>query len=269
MHIGIIGYGFVGEAVAHAHRNEKHQLTIRDPQKGYDTPLSDFVNCDGIYICLPTPPREDDSCNTDILEQCLKELLFVIINKQIPIICKSTAPPSFYKRIQKEYPNVVHSPEFLTARNSINDYLNADHFVLGGDYDWAVKARKIISCGRPLPDDAFTIVTIETAALYKYMINSFLATKVTFMNEFKILADAEGVDFKDLKYLSQFDKRIGTSHMDVPGPDGDYGWGGACFPKDVAAIILEAIDLGLDFDLLQRVETLNKIHRKKNDKSVS
>lgn len=262
MNIGILGYGFVGQAVAHAHQEVNDRLIIRDPHKGHLTPLSDFTQCDAIYVCLPTPSREDGSCNTDILEQGLKDLLFIFINNPVPVICKSTAPPSFYKKIQAEYSNVVHCPEFLTATNHINDYLNCSHFVLGGLYDWAIKAKKVISRGIPSLPDSFTIVSIETAALYKYMINSYLATKVTFMNEFKLLADAEGVDFKDLKYLTQFDNRIGQSHMAVPGPDGEYGWGGACFPKDVAAIIEEAISLDIDFELLDRVEAINKKHRK-------
>jgi UDPglucose 6-dehydrogenase len=262
MNIGILGYGFVGQAVAHAHKEVNDHLIIRDPLKGHPTPLSDFTQCEAIYVCLPTPSRDDGTCNTDILEQGLKDLLFVFINNPVPVICKSTAPPSFYKKIQVEYPNVIHCPEFLTATNHLYDYLNCNHFVLGGDYDWAVKAKKIISRGLPSLPDAFTIVSIETAALYKYMINGYLATKVTFMNDFKRLADAEGVDFKDLKYLAQFDKRIGQSHMSVPGPDGEYGWGGACFPKDVAAIIEEAISLDVDFELLDRVEAINKKHRK-------
>jgi UDPglucose 6-dehydrogenase len=94
------------------------------------------------------------------------------------------------------------------------------------------------------------------------MMNSYLATKVTFMNEFQQLAEAEGVNWDELCSLSTYDMRIGRTHMDVPGPDGEYGWGGSCFPKDIAAIIEEAIDHDLDFELLQRVESINKKHRR-------
>lgn len=262
MKIGILGYGFVGQAVAHAHQEVNDCLIIRDPDKGHTSSLGDFNQCDAIYVCLPTPSKEDGSCDTDILEQGLKELLFVFINNPIPIICKSTAPPSFYKRIQAEYPNVIHCPEFLTATNHIDDYLNCNHFILGGSYDWAVQAKRIVSRGIPLLPDSFSIVPIETAALYKYMMNSYLATKVTFMNDFKQLADAEGINFNDIKYLAQFDNRIGQSHMTVPGPDGKYGWGGACFPKDISAIINEATSLGLELELLTQVTDINKKHRK-------
>jgi len=94
------------------------------------------------------------------------------------------------------------------------------------------------------------------------MINSYLATKVTFMNEFKSLATAYGIDWNTFKELSIHDPRIGQSHMDVPGPDGQFGWGGGCFPKDINAIIKEAIDLNIDFELLDRITTINQKHRR-------
>ena len=264
MRIGIIGFGFVGSAIGWAHRSD--ELIIRDPKIENSADLHEFKNCDAIFVCVPSPPigdlYEDGHCDTSILEQTLKELLFVIIDKQIPIICKTTAPPSVYERLQKEYPNIVHCPEFLTAANATTDYANADHCVLGGDYDWAVKARTVIQHGRPMVQDKFTIVPIKVAALHKYMMNSYLATRVTFMNDFKQLADAEGVDWGDLAYLAKHDGRIGYSHMDVPGPDSQFGWGGACFPKDVAAILHEALDLGTELELLGRVEDINKKHRK-------
>lgn len=260
MKIGIIGFGFVGQAIGWAHRSD--DLIIRDPKYQENAEIAEFVGCDAIFICVPTPSTEDGHCDSSILEQTLKELLFVMIDKQIPIICKSTAPPSVYERLQKEYPNIVHCPEFLTAANATTDYANADSCVLGGDYDWAVKAREVIRHGRPMVHDKFTIVPIKVAALHKYLMNSYLAARVSFMNDFKKLADVLEVEWNDLAYLAKHDGRIGYSHLDVPGPDGQYGWGGACFPKDVAAIQMEALDLGTELELLGRVEDINKKHRR-------
>jgi UDPglucose 6-dehydrogenase len=260
MKIGIIGLGYVGSAIAWAHQSDK--IVIRDPKLKNSAELDQFTDCDAVYVCVPSPcvdsTLEDGRCDTSILETTLKELLFV---KQIPIICKTTAPPSVYERLQKEYSNIVYAPEFLTAENHLMDYANTDHVILGGEYDWCVQARKVIKLGLLLDVDKFTIVDIKTAALFKYMMNSYLATKVTFMNEFAQLAKHENVCWDDIKYLSARDTRIGTTHMDVPGKNGEYGWSGACFPKDVAAIITEAMDLELDFELMQRVESLNKKHR--------
>lgn len=259
MRIGIIGYGYVGQAIANAHSRDS--LVIRDPKLENSASLEKFTDCDGIFVCVPSPSTENGRCDTTILEQTLKDLLFVNINRQIPIICKTTAPPSVYKRLLIEYPNIIHCPEFLRAENHIADYQNTRYFVLGGNDFWIQKARDVIRSGVKLTDSSFSGVSIESASLFKYMMNCYLATKVTFMNEFKSLADREGVNWETIKMLSLYDNRIGSTHMDVPGIDGTYGWAGACFPKDIAAITMEAIDLNLDFELMQRVESINKKHR--------
>jgi UDPglucose 6-dehydrogenase len=260
MKIGIIGFGYVGRAVGWAHSSD--ELVLRDPKLKDSASLDKFLDCDGIYICVPSPSTDSGQCDYSILEQTLKDLLFILVhNPNIVVISKTTATPSVYKKLQDLYPALVHAPEFLTQKDSINDYANAKYCVLGGNYDSCIRAQIIIQQGRQLPLDQTIIVTIETAALYKYMMNSYLAAKVTFMNDFKKLADAENVDWKDLTYLSSFDERIGNTHMNVPGPDGEYGWGGACFPKDVNAIIYEAVSLGVDFELIDHVNTINKKHR--------
>jgi len=87
--------------------------------------------------------------------------------------------------------------------------------------------------------------------------------KVTFMNDFYELAEIEEIEWEGVTKLIKKDDRIGNTHLSVPGNDGQYGWGGFCFPKDVAAICEEAIDLGLDFPLMQQVEMINKKHRRK------
>jgi UDPglucose 6-dehydrogenase len=132
---------------------------------------------------------------------------------------------------------------------------------MGGNRKWCLEARDIITQQLNVPSYAAKIVDIKTAALYKYMMNSYLAAKVSFMNEFCKLAAAEGVEWKDITDIASYDQRIGLTHMSVPGPDGNYGWGGACFPKDMAAIIKEAEQLGLDFKLLKDIESTNKEHR--------
>lgn len=261
MKIGIIGIGFVGGAVAWAHQSV--ELVLRDPKLKDSASLDKFTDCDAVYVCVPSPSTEDGHCDTSILESTIKELLFATMNKQIPIICKTTAPPSVYDQLQKQYPNIVYSPEFLTAANNLMDYVNTEHVIIGGDYDWCVKARKIIQLSLPLNQEKFTIVDIKTASLFKYMMNSYFATKVTFMNDFANLANHLGVAWDDLKYLAKTDSRIGITHMSVPGTDGQFGWGGMCFPKDVAAIQMEALDLGTELELVGRVEDINKKHRKR------
>jgi UDPglucose 6-dehydrogenase len=261
MKIGIVGLGYVGSAVAYAHQN--HNLVIRDPKLKDSAELSAFTDCDAVYICVPSPANQDGSCDSSILENAVKELLFATIsNPNLVVISKTTAPPSVYEKLHRQYPNLVHCPEFITAANHIVDYQNSSYFVFGGQKDWCERARDIVRSVVPLVHEKLMITDIKTASLYKYMMNSYLAAKVTFMNDFKFLADAEGIDFKTLTDLSIWDDRIGYTHLQVPGNDSQYGWGGACFPKDISAIIMEAIDLNVDFELMDRVETINKKHRK-------
>jgi UDPglucose 6-dehydrogenase len=264
MRIGIIGGGFVGSAVAHAHQHD--EVLINDPKHPYSTPLTDFVDCDAIFVCVPSPSAEEGYCDTSILEDVLKNLFFVTIATQIPIISKVTAPPSVYERLQKQYPNLVHAPEFLTAKNALWEYKFGKLCVIGGNQEWSGKAAKVILQGMvEVRLDNVRFSDIKTAALYKYLMNSYLAMKVTFMNDFYELAQAQNIDWNDIQMIARSDERIGNTHLSVPGNNGEYGWGGGCFPKDVSAIIMEAIDTEVDFELMQRVETINKKHRKKND----
>jgi nucleotide sugar dehydrogenase len=264
MKIGIIGFGYVGSAVGWAHR--KQDQIIRDPKLKDSQELSEFVNADAIFVCLPSPMLEDGRCDTSYLENGLDELMSTVrFENPIPIICKTTAPPTVYAKLHKKYPNIVYSPEFLTAANHIADYGNAEFFVIGGHPEWCERAREVIRTGVTLTDNDFVYTDIKTASMFKYMMNSYMSTKVTFMNDFYFLCQAQGIEWKTMKKLAALDGRIGRTHMDVPGPDGQFGYGGACFPKDVAAIITEAIDLDVDFELLQRVETINRKHRGHTD----
>ena len=259
MKIGIIGYGYVGSAIGWAHKHD--QVLIHDPKFPDSVNKSEFLTCDAIYVCVPSPSTEDGHCDTSILESTLKDLLLINLKSNIPIICKTTAPPSVYQRLQKQYPNIVHCPEFLTARNHIIDYHTTENFILGGDIEFCELARHVIESSNVM-HKRFITTDIKSASLFKYMMNSYLATKVTFMNDYKNLADTLGVNWMNIKEMSGQDNRIGNTHMDVPGPDGERGWGGACFPKDIAAIQMEALDLSIELELLGRVEDINKKHRK-------
>ena len=259
MKIGIIGLGFVGEAIYWAHRNDER--VVRDPKFEDSADYNKFLDCDGIFICVPTPTTDNGSCDASILEQVLKELYDAGISEKIPLICKSTATPSIYNQLLKEYPSIIHCPEFLTAANATADYQNSRYFVLGGNGELCVTARDVIRSGVPLVHRQFLVTDIKSAALYKYMMNAYLATKVTFMNEFYKLAKAENVSFESLKDLTIYDDRIGYTHLNVPGPDGKFGWGGHCFPKDISAIQIEASGLGIDLELLKQINNINNKDR--------
>lgn len=260
MKVGILGHGYVGQAVAHSHASD--ELVVRDPRLGQDSAtMKDIANCDVIYVCLPSPSASDHSCDTTILEKTLGELAYHPESSQRLIICKTTAPPPTYRTLQKSYPNLVHVPEFLTAANHIESYQRAEFFVIGGNDPWRQRAQAVLAQKFNLAPERWLMTDVATASLYKYMINCYLATKLTFMNEFWELAQEMSVDFQELTDLTRWETRIGASHMQVPGPDGERGWGGDCFPKDMLAIIKLAKSHDVEFGLLCCVNRINHWHR--------
>lgn len=255
MKIGILGLGYVGTAVAHTHKNQ--EIVVRDPKlKNQSASIEEIKKCDAVYICVPTPMLDNGRCNDAYVRKVLEELH----GYKNVIISKSTVPPGVYIELQSKYPNLVHVPEFLTAANAIDDYENSSWVLVGGDRKFANDAQLIIKSST-IQAKHFHITDIATASLFKYMANSFMATKVTFMNDFYHIANKVGVDWKEIKEISNNDPRLGNSHWDVPGPDKKFGYGGACFPKDVSAIIEHGKDLGALQRLLMSVKEVNTIHR--------
>ena len=264
MKIGIIGYGFVVSAIAHAYK--QHEVIIIDPKLSDSKSYPDLKSADGIFICVPTPNTDQGYCDVSILKSVLKNLVLTKMDNDVPIISKSTAPPEAYARLQKQYPCLIHSPEFLVAKDALFDYKFCKWMILGGKLKSVESALEVVLAGCPdLRKDKIIHTDIKTASFYKYMMNNYLTTKVSFMNDFFELSVAEGVNWGAVKEISKFDNRIGNTHMDVPGPDGKYGWGGMCFPKDVEAICMEALDHGLEFRLMNDVRYINKRHREKNE----
>jgi UDPglucose 6-dehydrogenase len=256
--IGIIGLGFVGGAVASSFNMNMIDIVIvdSDPTKNYGT-YNDLMTCDGVFICVPSPSNSDGSCDTSILESVLEKLK----DYEGVIISKTTAPASKYEELNKLYPNLVHSPEFLTAVNAIEDYRNQKFAIIGGRIKAYVnEAERII---RLSLTDLETVhhCSIGEASLAKYAINCFLATKVVFMNELEQLARAFNLDYNRIAGMIAHDNRIGQSHMRVPGPDGSYGFGGACFPKDTAALLKYAEGLGINLNTLDAAVKKNTLLR--------
>lgn len=258
MKVGIIGLGFVGGAVKNAYDLAGIEVVCVDPLKGYTATFDDLESCDGVFVCVPSPTRDDGACDTSILESVMGKLA----NYKGVIISKVTAPPNLYVELNNRYPNLVHAPEFLTAANANEDYLNGKFAIIGGKYPHTMAAYDIILYGQKyIKDTRFT--GIGEASLIKYTINSFLSVKVSFMNELYRLVQAAGFNWSDIRESLPFDPRQGTSHFDVPGPDGKFGFGGACFPKDTSALLkyAEGVFQSEDLQVLRAAVDVNKIVR--------
>lgn len=257
--IGIIGLGFVGSAINEALKSGLSEIICMDPAKGINALYTEMIDCDGVFVCVPSPMDDDGSCDTSILEIVLQNLKNV--NYQGVIISKCTAPPLVYKKLQQYYTNLVHSPEFLTEANSVLDYANGKFSFIGGAVTaYRHEAERIIRISQ---HELKSIIhcTIEEAALAKYTINSFMATKVVFMNEIYELANSLGCNYELVAKMITIDTRIGNSHTMVPGPDGSFGFGGACFPKDTSALLNIAQEVGIDLQVLEAAVKKNLVLR--------
>jgi UDPglucose 6-dehydrogenase len=261
--IGIIGLGFVGTAIADSLESLIPTIII-DPAKGHNNTYEDIKQCSGVFICVPSPQNNDGSCDTSILEKVLSNLKD--IDYSGVIISKCTAPPDVYVRLNNLYPNLIHSPEFLTAANAIRDYFNGKFAIIGGKIPAYIReAERIIKLTQPVLEK-IEHCTIGEAALAKYTINSFLATKVVFMNEIYEVANAAGLEYKNIAKLVSLDPRIGDSHLKVPGPDGSLGFGGMCFPKDTAALLKYAENNSVNMNVLDAAVKKNTLLRLQESK---
>jgi nucleotide sugar dehydrogenase len=258
MRIGIIGFGFVGSAVYSSYK-DKVECLIKDEQKGYHCSYSEIKQCDAIFICVPSPETINGECDPSILQSVIENLS----DYSGVIISKVTAPPDVYSELTGT--NLFYVPEFLTARNSVEDYKNTKNLIIGGSKDHHM-AEYIIKLGLPNVEQV-CYVTLKEASVIKYTTNTFLSVKVVFMNEIKQLCDKISVDYDTVKQSICLDSRIGSTHLDVPGYDGQFGYGGACFPKDMSALLKfsEKNDLSLSL-VSQAIITNNKLREIKISK---
>ena len=261
--IGIIGVGYVGGAIKNAMDGGwPDQLVLVDPAKGYSNTIADLKDCSGVFVCVPSPQGDDGSCDTRILEDVLKQLK--AINYTGVIISKCTAPPVVYERLNEAFPNLIHAPEFLTAANADRDYVNGKFAIVGGSVlAYQREAERIIRIGQQALGENVMYCSIGEASLAKYTINSFMSTKVIFMNELHQLAGAMNLNYDKIAEMVKMDGRIGNSHMQVPGPDGQFGFGGACFPKDTSALLKIAEQQDVALNVLDAAVKKNTLLRLK------
>ena len=159
---------------------------------------------------------------------------------------------------------MVFNPEFLTERSAKFDFINQSRYIIGGDKKSTEKVGELFK--KRFGQSISIIQTnYNTSEMIKYMCNCFFATKVSFLNEMRLVADKSNVNW-DLAIEGFIrDGRIGHSHLQVPGPDGKFGFGGSCFPKDVRAMISFGETLGLDMNTLNGVwETNLKVRSEKD-----
>ena len=259
--IGIIGGGFVGGAMYENFKGvfDVHVWDINEEKRTIKT-FESFVDwSDIIFVCVPTPMKESGECDTSIVEDVIAKISK--IDRRKYVVIKSTVTPGTTESLAEAYSmNIGFNPEFLTEANAHNDFRFQPLIVLGTD-DQGINAvlSQIYSEFNTKVENAAYVVsrTTKEAELFKYLANSFLATKVIFANEFKLLCDKADVDYNRIAEVAVLDKRLGKTHWKVPGPDGKLGFGGSCFPKDTSALLHYSQELDSALWLLTEATYIN------------
>tara|TARA_R110002167_G_scaffold186309_1_gene387314 strand:- start:2748 stop:3656 length:909 start_codon:yes stop_codon:yes gene_type:complete len=263
--IGIVGQGFVGTAVKEGLKTffdiETHDIA---KESTCDTLHEICEKCNIIFVCLPTPMKDDGSCYVGIVEEVL-EMINALSGLCKTVIVKSTIPPGTTAKwnIMFEHIDIVFNPEFLTEANSVNDFKNQSRIIIGGPKAAASKVRRVFV--KAFPKVKIIKTDSTYAEMVKYITNSFLAMKVSFANEMYQICNGLDIDYDKVVEYAMHDERLGYSHWSVPGPDGDLGYGGHCFPKDVKALIKVAHELNVSPRMLTATDMKNNDVRNDRD----
>jgi UDPglucose 6-dehydrogenase len=269
MNIGVIGMGVIGQAF---YEGMKHAFDVLTYDK-YKPEASNILRaCNAedaigtmvaavsgrpIFISVPTPMFPNGHCNTEIVESVCSQLNDASNTvhscehfKQV-VVVRSTVPPGTTERLNSSFKclNIVFNPEFLTEANAIEDFKNQNRIILGGNPEATAEVAKVYKFAFPrVPVHECDSVCAE---MVKYVGNCFLATKVSFANEIYQICNKMGADYDKVSELASLDPRLGKSHWKVPGPDGHFGFGLTCFPKDINALITLAVEMGVDPTVLK------------------
>lgn len=250
MRIGIIGNGVVGNATGKAFEAHGHQVLYNDSRAERSTATQAEVvgTTDLCMVCLPTPQTRQDGlhCNTSFLDMFFSDH----VGSQAHFVLRSTVPIGYTRQIAEscKLPNLIHWPEFLTARTAEKDALAPRRNLLGfpkpcwdaGEREEAIFNHPLLLMSEFMLSNTTVLESDETEFI-KLAQNAFSAVKVATFNELRGVADKLGLSWDDCREALLNGGWINPMHTLVPGPDGKRGFGGACLPKD-AANLADCID---------------------------
>tara|TARA_Y100000590_G_scaffold343714_2_gene392803 strand:+ start:7449 stop:8315 length:867 start_codon:yes stop_codon:yes gene_type:complete len=243
--IGIIGNGFVGDAT-NGFGNKEIKTLIYDiiPNKCNPSNLTLQELCiqsSIIFICLPTPMKKDGSCYLDIIENIITNIKNYIDLNDTPVFIRSTIPIGTCDNL-----NCFFMPEFLTEKNSTQDFKNTPCWIIGlkeNNELQNIKVKQIMQTildtniyyGNIISSECMFVFTKEAEAI-KLFKNTYLAMKVGFCNEFYRFCEKNNINYNKVIDGVVTDSRITISHTSVPGNNGKFGFSGTCFPKDISSL---------------------------------
>src|SRR3989338_2947173 len=211
-----------------------------------------------IFIAVGTPPSEDGSSDLKYVLQAAKTIAH-IMNEHKYIVLKSTVPLGTSQKVStlirqhSSYPfDIISNPEFLKEGNAVEDFLKPERVVIGSENQEAIQAMKELYSPFVRSGNPILVMDNMSAELSKYACNSFLATKISFINEIANLCESAGANIENVRQVMITDSRIGTKFL-YPGT----GYGGSCFPKDVQALISSSQHYQKKLKILEAVEEEN------------
>jgi len=240
---------------------------MREGRLSFSTSIEEGVKSSlVIFIAVGTPSGDDGSADLRFVEEVAKEIAQHMDGYKV-VVVKSTVPVGTCRRVKqlieahqaKPTPfDVVSNPEFQREGSAVEDFMRPDRVTVGAESEQAIAIMKDIYSALYLIETPFVITSLETAEMIKYASNSFLATKISFINEIANLCEAMGADVHHVARAMGLDGRIGKKFLH-PGP----GYGGSCFPKDTRALSKIAKERGYSFKILDAVIQVNEEQRKR------
>lgn len=239
MSVGIIGLGFVGNAMYQSFKLFNIDIIGFDKYKnGGIGKFQDILNTNILFLALPTPfDTNINMYNYDSIEETLKILKDSCYEGVIVI--KSTLTPETTDFLESKYNlPLIHNPEFLTARTAFEDFHNQKHIVLGkGELVSEEKYKIILDFYKKYyPNAEISECSSKESESMKLFLNSFYAVKVQFFTELYSLCQKNNTNFENIKNIMLKNNWINPMHTNIPGPDGNISYGGMCFPKDTNAL---------------------------------
>jgi nucleotide sugar dehydrogenase len=269
--IGIIGYGFVGKAVGQF--KDVFPTNIYDPYNPDYKSLKHIrnaYNSDVVFINVPTDLK-NGRLDISIVESCIQDFIKENQNSSSVIVIKSTVPAGTCETLSRRYQldNIVFNPEFLSQRTAMEDFINQQELYLAGKKENTLKVKRLYEAFFYYKEN-YDVEIFETqnwaeVELLKLARNTFYGLKVSYCNYLYNLCEKINIEYSTFREHFMRAKWVGEQHTMVPGPDGKFGYGGKCLPKDSIELLNFLKENDIIFNMLEQSIDFNKDQRNKGD----
>jgi UDPglucose 6-dehydrogenase len=249
---------------------------IKEERLAFTTQIEEAViNCNALFLCLPTPPGGDGAADLQFVLKAAEEIGRLIVKNGITepriVVNKSTVPVGTAAKVRRVFEEtapeadvtVVSNPEFLREGFAVEDFMKPERVIIGTENEYAREVMRdlyepFVRSGNPI-----YFMDEKSAEVSKYAANSFLAMKISFMNDLAAYCEAVGADIENVRTSIGSDSRIGKRFL-----FSGIGYGGSCFPKDVKALIHSTNSCGTPLKIMQAVEEVNKFQTERFFKRI-